>query len=74
MGDSINKYYKLKDDKSDKFWEISYDDSAAEKLKYIVRYGKEGTSGTSSKIKKDTLINIQKIIKTKEKKGYVFDK
>jgi predicted DNA-binding WGR domain protein len=74
MGKTITEHYKLKDDKSDKFWEIIYEDIDNEKKKYKVKYGKEGTDGTYSKIKEDTLKNIQKIIISKEKKGYVHNK
>ena len=74
MGKTITEHYKLKDDKSDKFWEITYEDINDEKKKYKVRYGKEGTDGIYSKIKEDTFKNIQKIIITKEKKGYARNK
>ncbi len=74
MGKTITEHYKLKDDKSDKFWEIIYEDINDEKKKYKVRYGKEGTDGIYSKIKEDTFKNIQKIINTKEKKGYARNK
>jgi predicted DNA-binding WGR domain protein len=74
MGKIITKHYKLKDDKSDKFWEIIYEDINDEKKKYKVRYGKEGTDGTYSKIKEDTLKKIEEIIISKVKKGYVNNK
>lgn len=73
MEDPITKYYTLKDDKSEKFWEIKYDNKSEEKLKYIVRYGKIDTPGSKAKPKMDTLKNISKLIETKIKKGYKID-
>ena len=64
------KYYVFNDDKSNKFWEIKYEDNNADKRKYIVRYGKVDTHGIRSKPKMDTLTNIDKIIDNKIKKGY----
>jgi predicted DNA-binding WGR domain protein len=71
MKNELTKLYVFKDDKSSKFWEIKYENSDEEKRKYIVRYGKVDTNGTSSKPKMDTLKNINKIIDAKLKKGYV---
>jgi predicted DNA-binding WGR domain protein len=62
-------YLKLKDEKSDKFWEIIYENSDNEKQKYIVRYGKVDSPGTTSK-NEDTSEKIQKLIEDKKKKGY----
>lgn len=63
--------YVFKDDKSNKFWEIKYEDNGAEKRKYIVRYGKVDTPGSRSKPKMDTIKKIEDIIETKVKKGYI---
>jgi len=71
MENELTKMYIFKDDKSDKFWEIKYENNGAEKRKYIVRYGKVDTPGSRSKPKMDTLKNIDKIIETKVKKGYI---
>ena len=73
MKDPITKYYIFKDEKSDKFWEIIYDNKSEEKIKYIVRYGKVNTPGSRSKPKMDTMKNIEKLIETKTKKGYKQD-
>ena len=73
MKDPITKYYIFKDEKSDKFWEIIYDNTSEEKIKYIVRYGKVNTPGSRSKPKMDTMKNIEKLIETKTKKGYKQD-
>ncbi len=70
MKNPLIKYYELKDDKSEKFWEIKYDNTKEEKIKYIVRYGKIKTPGSVSKPKMDNIKNIEKIIETKVKKGY----
>jgi len=70
MKNPIVKYYVYEDEKSNKFWEITYDNIKEEKIKYIVRYGKTDTPGSRSKPKKDTLKNIEKLIETKIKKGY----
>ena len=66
----IIKYFVFNDDKSNKFWEIKYEDNNEDKRKYIVRYGKVDTTGSRSKPKMDTLTNINKIIDNKTKKGY----
>ena len=66
----IIKYFVFNDDKSNKFWEIKYEDNNGDKRKYIVRYGKVDTPGSRSKPKMDTLTNINKIIDNKIKKGY----
>ena len=63
-------YLELKDEKSEKFWKIIYENSDNEKQRYIVNYGKIGNSGTTSK-NEDTVENIQKLIEDKKKKGYV---
>ena len=74
MKKPITKYYLFKDEKSDKFWEIMYDNISEEKIKYIVRYGKVDTPGSRSKPKMDSMKNIEKLIETKIKKGYKFNK
>ena len=63
------EYFKMEDEKSNKFWEIIYERTENEKQRYIVRYGKVGNSGTTSK-NEDTSDKIQKIIEEKKKKGY----
>ena len=63
-------YLELKDEKSKKFWEIISENSDNEKQRYIVRYGKVGSSGTTSK-NEDTSEKIQKLIQEKITKGYV---
>lgn len=70
MKDPITKYYTFKDDKSEKFWEIKYENDDKELLKFIVRYGKIGTPGSRSKPKMEKLSNINKLIQTKINKGY----
>ena len=62
-------YLEFKDEKSDKFWEIIYENSDNEKQRYIVRYGKVDSPGTTSK-NEDTAEKIQKLIEDKKKKGY----
>ena len=62
-------YLKLKDEKSDKFWEIIYENSDNEKQRYIVNYGKVDSPGTTSK-NEETSEKIQKLIEDKKKKGY----
>lgn len=70
MKNPLIEYYEFKDEKSEKFWEIKYDNIDEEKIKYIVKYGKIKTSGSVSKPKMDNIKNIEKIIETKVKKGY----
>lgn len=72
MKKPLTKYYTFKDDKSEKFWEIKYDNIEEEKIKYIVRYGKVDTPGSRANPKLDTLANINKLIASKTKKGYVY--
>ena len=67
---SKKECYVFKDDKSDKFWNIIYERSDNEKQKYIIQYGKVGSSGTETK-NIETLEKIQKLIQEKIKKGYV---
>jgi len=67
---SKKECYVFKDDKSDKFWNIIYERSDNEKQKYIIQYGKVGSSGTESK-NIETSEKIQKLIGEKIKKGYV---
>ena len=62
-------FLKLENEKSKKFWEIIYENSDNEKQKYIVRYGKVDSPGTTSK-NEDTSEKIQKLIKDKKEKGY----
>lgn len=62
-------YLELKDEKSEKFWEIIYENSDNEKQRYIVRYGKVDNQGTTSK-NEETSEKIQKLIEDKKKKGY----
>ena len=69
MVKSKKVYLELKDEKSDKFWEIIYENSDNEKQRYIVRYGKVDSPGTTSK-NEDTSEKIQKLIEDKKKKGY----
>lgn len=70
----IIKYYTFKDEKSDKFWEITYEDSKDEKVKYLVRYGKKDTPGSRSIPKMDKMSNINKLMSTKTEKGYILKK
>lgn len=70
LENEIKKYYEFKNDKSNKFWEIKYEDNKSEKRKYIVRYGSTDTSGKTVSPKLDTIKNIEKLIETKIKKGY----
>ena len=67
---SKKESYIFKDEKSDKFWNIIYERSENEKQKYIIQYGKDGSSGTTSK-NEETSEKIQKLIEDKKKKGYV---
>ena len=62
-------FLKSENEKSKKFWEIIFENSDNEKQKYIVRYGKAGSSGTERK-NEDTAEKIQKLIKDKKEKGY----
>ena len=64
------KYFIFNDEKSNKFWEIKYEDNINEKRKYIIRYGKESTPGSRTKPKMDTMKNIEKLINSKISKGY----
>ena len=71
MNNEVIEYYIFKDEKSDKFWEIKFEDTNDDKRKFIVRYGKVDTPGSSAEPKLDTITNIKKLIETKIKKGYV---
>ena len=62
----------FKDEKSDKFWEIKFEDTNDDKRKFIVRYGKVDTPGSSAEPKLDTITNIKKLIEAK-KVNYGFD-
>lgn len=71
MKNEVMEYYIFKDEKSDKFWEIKFEDTKDEKRKFIVRYGKVDTPGSKAEPKLDTITNIKKLIETKINKGYV---
>jgi len=60
----ITKYYELKNDKSNKFWKISYRDGY-----YKITYGKIGSKGKTVE-KEENITKILKLIKSKEDKGY----
>jgi predicted DNA-binding WGR domain protein len=60
----ITKYYELKNDKSNKFWKISYRDGY-----YKITYGKIGSKGKTVE-KDENIVKILKLIKSKEDKGY----
>jgi len=60
----ITKYYELKNDKSNKFWKISYRDGY-----YKITYGKIGSKGKTIE-KEENIVKIMKLIKSKEDKGY----
>jgi len=60
----ITKYYELKNDRSNKFWKISYRDGY-----YKITYGKIGSKGKTVK-KDENIVKILKLIKSKEDKGY----
>ncbi len=60
----ITKYYELKNDKSNKFWKISYRDGY-----YKITYGKIGSKGKTVE-KEENIVKILKLIKSKEDKGY----
>jgi len=62
----IVKRYELKDDKSNKFWTIKYNKNGD----FSTIYGKIGTDGRKSKIKKLSNEGIKKLIDSKVKKGY----
>ena len=62
----IVKRYELKDDKSNKFWTIEYNKNGD----FSTIYGKIGTNGRKSKIKKSSKEEIKKLIDSKVKKGY----
>ena len=67
---SKKECYIFQDEKSNKFWNITYERSDNEKQKYIIQYGKVGSSGTETK-NIETLKKIQKLIEEKINKGYV---
>ena len=60
----ITKYYELKNDRSNKFWKISYRDGY-----YKITYGKIGSKGKTIE-KEENIVKIMKLIKSKEDKGY----
>jgi predicted DNA-binding WGR domain protein len=60
----ITKYYELKNDKSNKFWKISYRDGY-----YKITYGRVGSKGKTVE-KEENIVKIMKLIKSKEDKGY----
>jgi len=60
----ITKYYELKNDKSNKFWKISYRDGY-----YKITYGRIGSKGKTVE-KEENITKILKLIKSKEDKGY----
>ena len=60
----ITKYYELKNDRSNKFWKISYRDEY-----YKITYGKIGSKGKTVE-KEENITKILKLIKSKEDKGY----
>jgi predicted DNA-binding WGR domain protein len=60
----ITKYYELKNDRSNKFWKISYRDGY-----YKITYGKIGSKGKTVE-KDENIVKILKLIKSKEDKGY----
>ena len=62
--------YYYNDNKSQKFWEITYDSEKGGE--YKTRFGKNGSEGRQH-TKIDTLENIEKLIQTKIKKGYIMD-
>ena len=62
--------YYYNDDKSHKFWEITYDSEKGGE--YKIRFGKIGSKGCQN-TKIDTLENIEKLIQTKIKKGYIMN-
>ena len=62
----IVKRYELKDDKSNKFWTIKYNKNGD----FSTIYGKIGTDGRKSKMKKLSNEGIKKLIDSKVKKGY----
>jgi len=62
----IVKRYELKDDTSNKFWTIKYNKNGD----FSTIYGKIGTNGRESKIKKSSKEEIKKLIDCKIKKGY----
>ena len=60
----ITKYYELINNSSSKFWKITYKDGY-----YKVIYGKIGSKGKTIE-KHEPLTKIQKLIQSKEAKGY----
>ena len=64
------RYFELRDEKSDKFWEIT-----ANGLTVSVRYGRRGTTGQTQAKTFDNEAAAQKhtaqLIDEKAKKGYV---
>jgi predicted DNA-binding WGR domain protein len=60
----ITKYYELKNDRSNKFWKISYRDGY-----YKITYGRIGSKGKTVE-KDENIVKILKLIKSKEDKGY----
>ena len=60
----ITKSYELKNDKSNKFWKISYRDGY-----YKITYGRIGSKGKTIE-KEENITKILKLIKSKEDKGY----
>ncbi len=68
--EKYNAYLEFKDEKSHKFWEISFYEEA-----FIVKYGKVGSNGKESEKKFETTEECfregKKLIAQKLKKGYV---
>jgi predicted DNA-binding WGR domain protein len=64
----ITKYFEYKEKLSNKFWKISYKDGYCK-----ITYGKIGSKGITIE-KKEPLLKILKLIKSKEEKGYKLKK
>lgn len=61
--------FVFKDEKSHKFWNVSWEDD--EPCEYTVHYGKVGSDGVEKEVECENGIeDIEKVIKSKVKKGY----
>ena len=71
----ISKYFEFVNNKSNKFWKIEYSPDSmdnSDKIEYITTYGSRNHGKkASSTTKKGTLEEIEKLIMSKVKKGYV---
>ena len=71
----ISKYFEFVNNKSNKFWKIVYNPDFTNnhnKIKYTTTYGSRDKGKKAASTTKDgTLEQIEKLIKSKEDKGYV---